>query len=293
MYEINESDLKEMREFVICNLCGADSPQHIYKIDSRDLQLNTLWIDGVEHPIHSQESIVRCNECGLVYVNPRLTVPPTMQIYNDEAEALYFDSTRDERTHAYAEIIATLPKWLGKSPEMLLDIGCGDGLLLELGQAVGIKCSGTEIRQSLCRQVRIKLGDSAILSPDISSISPSTYDVVSILNVIEHLTDPQDMLIKIYRLLKPGGLVVIHAPNWGGLPARIQGKRWHQIEPFEHIYYFNAQTLSAMLNQAGFDSIERFSLITSSSIKGKIQRLLMWSNIYVDNGLGIIARRSK
>lgn len=184
-----------------------------------------------------------------------------------------------------------LPSWFGGLPQTLLDIGCGDGLLVELGQAAGINCTGTEMRKSLRQQVQSRLGDTAIVPSDITQLVSASYDVVCLLNVIEHLREPKEMLNEIHRILKPGGLLLIHAPNMGGIPARLQRERWNQIEPFEHFYYFTIQTLNEMLTASGFEAIERFGLFTSSGSKDILHRFLIKMNIYVDNGLGIVSRR--
>jgi len=291
MNEIRESQLNNLREAVTCNLCGKDKCKLLYRLNSQALQLKTLWLDGIEYSIHSQESIVRCTVCGLIYVNPRLAAHSNIENYSDELETLYFTNTREQRKRAFTHVINMLPQWLERPPQTLLDIGCGDGLLLEIGQSAGIECFGTEQRQSLCRQVRAQLGEKAIVSQDVSKLDAASYDVVTLLNVIEHLRQPKEMLTEIHRLLKPDGLLLVHAPNMGGIPARIRGKRWNQIEPFEHFYYFNTQTLTAMLSDAGFDTTGRFSLFTSSGLKDRVQRLLSHNHIYIDNGLGIVSRR--
>lgn len=291
MQQLHEAELVDLRESVPCNLCGGDEQEVVYLVDSQKVQLKTLLRNNIEYALHSQESIVRCNACGLIYVNPRLATHSDIETYSDEAETLYFANTRMQRTKAFTHVIERLPHWLGHSPQTLLDIGCGDGLLVELGQAAGISCAGTEQRESLCQQVRAQLGDSAIVSSDITQLASASYDVVCLLNVIEHLRQPKEMIDEIYRLLKPGGILLIHAPNMGGIPAKLQRESWNQIEPFEHFYYFTVKTLNQMLADVGFEPIGRFSLFTASGAKEILQRMLAKMNIYVDNGLGVVSRR--
>lgn len=291
MRQLHEAELVGLRESVLCNLCGGGEHDVAYLIDSQKVQLKTLLRSNIEYAIHSQESIVRCCTCGLIYVNPRLATDSEIKTYSDEAESLYFSSTRKQRTKAFTHVIEGLPRWLGHSPETLLDIGCGDGLLVELGLTAGISCAGTEQRDILCQQVRARLGDAAIVSSDIKQLAAASYDVVCLINVIEHLRQPKEMIGEIYRLLKPGGILLIHAPNMGGIPAKLQREKWNQIEPFEHFYYFTVKTLNQMLADVGFEPIGRFGLFTASGTKDILQRMLSKMNIYVDNGLGVVSRR--
>lgn len=291
MQVMDNATLQPLRESVACNLCGSNSTQQVYTIDSRDLLLSTLWIDGTEYATQSQESIVRCSACGLVYVNPRLKMSASLERYSDEAEANYFSQTYSERSLAYERFVASLPQWCGQMPQTLLDVGCGDGVLIEVGRAAGIQCAGTEQREVLCEQVRSKYGADSIVSADLSQIAPESYSVVTLLNVIEHLYDPKEILTAIHHIIEPNGLLFIHAPNFGGIPARIQGKTWNQIDPFEHFYYFTYQTLCEMLTQCGYEPIGRFSLLTATGTKETVQRMLNRAHIFVDNGLGVVCRR--
>lgn len=291
MKKLTDADLSALRESIICNLCRADRTAHLYTIDSQDLLLSTLWVDGAEQDVHSRESIVRCTTCGLVYVNPRLKMDAAIDRYSEQAETDYFTQTYPQRLQAYQRFIATLPQWLGHNPETLLDIGCGDGVLIEAGQAAGIRCAATETREPLCRQVRDRLGAKSIVPADLAQLAPEAYSVVTLLNVIEHLYDPKAMLEEIHRIVEQNGLFFVHAPNFGGLAARVRREQWNQIDPFEHFYYFTYQTLSELLVQCGFEPIGRFSLLTASGIKDTLQRVLNRANIYIDNGLGIVSRR--
>ena len=79
-----------------------------------------------------------------------------------------------------------------------------------------------------------------------------TFDVVTMLDVIEHLSDPASSLRKIYRLLKPGGWLYVVTPNFDSIPRRILGANWGIITPEHHLYYFTENTLREMIATAGF-----------------------------------------
>jgi hypothetical protein len=84
----------------------------------------------------------------------------------------------------------------------------------------------------------------------------------------------------------------VHVPNFGGLPSRIRGAQWHQIEPLEHFYYYTAATLKSLFYKTGYQSGERFSLVTYSGMRGISQILLERVGVHIDNGLGLVARKA-
>lgn len=280
-------------EYVVCALCGEENAKIKFKIDVQDMKLVGIWLDGIRHKVRNTETIVACNSCSLVYVNPRLKLKRGMVAYSREQQEEYFESSRESRSRAYRDLIYQIPSWLGREAQTLLDIGCGDGVLLEAARQEGIDSVGTEISDSLICQVRKRLGAEAILSVGLADLPDSCYDVIMLINVLEHMPNPDEILTSAVRLLKPHGILLAHTPNIGGLPARIKRASWHQIEPLEHFYYFNSVTLKGLLRKAGLEPIDRFNLIVSQGIRGKAQYLLGKLGIYVDNGLGIVARRSQ
>jgi 2-polyprenyl-3-methyl-5-hydroxy-6-metoxy-1,4-benzoquinol methylase len=283
-------DLKH--EHVCCALCGVDNTDVKFKVNLQDTQLSSVWINNVQYQISNPETIVRCKNCGLIYVNPRLALVAGLVPYSVEQELKYFQSSRDVRSLAYQALIGQLPFCLGKQATSLLDVGCGDGMLIEMARQAGIESAGTEISKSLVDLVRERLGEHAIISTDLDELPQSQYDVITLINVIEHLKNPVEMLTTIARLLKPGGILLVHTINIGGLPAKAFGVHWHQIEPLSHFYYFNYRTLGKMLQKGGLEPVDRFNLIISRGLPGRTQRLLGNLGIYLDSGLGIVARRA-
>jgi 2-polyprenyl-3-methyl-5-hydroxy-6-metoxy-1,4-benzoquinol methylase len=288
-YKAKQLNLK--REWVRCALCGRDDTKVKFKIRSRDSKLSSVWVNGIQHQIDDTEIIVICRACGLVYVNPRLASGPDIATYSIEQELAYFEGSRDVRLSAYRDLVRRLPHWLGRDVQTLLDVGCGDGVLVEVARQAGIESMGSEISDTLIRLVRERLGEEAIIPGDLAELPVAQYDVITLINVLEHLRNPGKMLETSNRLLKPGGITLVHVPNLGGLPAKLYGARWHQIEPLEHFYYFTAKTLRALMRKAELEPVGRFSLIVSKGLRGKAQCFLGGMGVYLDSGLGIVARR--
>ena len=82
------------------------------------------------------------------------------------------------------------------------------------------------------------------------------FAVAVLLDVIEHLSEPTDMLSRIHRELAPGGLVVISTGDWGSLVSRAFGSHWRLMTPPQHLFFFSHKTLPLMLERLGFRVVE-------------------------------------
>ena len=282
---------RNLYEAVKCDLCGSDRSVTRYRIDTDSLQLARVWVNGAERQLSSTETIVQCQNCQLAYTNPRLVASAGVVAYSFEQELLYFEQTRGLRRRAYHRLLRQIVGWLKHPPSSVLDVGCGDGVLLECAHELGIQATGLEVSPQLVELVRKRLGAGAITDQPLSELPPESYEVVALINVIEHVRRPSEILRSVYRVLRPGGVIVIHTPNFGGLPARLAGARWHQIEPYAHFYYFDAHTLTQLLNKSGFRRVEQFGLVASRGLKALAQIIIQSCGIYWDNGLGLTARR--
>ena len=278
--------------FVKCELCGADQTRVVYEIEGKSSRVLNVLVNGHEVKLDKTALVVQCQRCGLVYVNPRIHLENGMLPYSNEAEEAYFQNTYRQRAYASQRLVERLPAWVRPGPLRLLDIGCGDGVLLEACQQAGIDFVGSEVSPALIEQLRAKFGSEQIVAAEkIADFPAQSFDVVVLINVIEHLEYPGALVHEAYRLLKPGGIFLVHAPNLAGLPARLHGKDWHQIQPLVHLYYFTPASLKQLIQKAGFKPLGRFSLLSPSPFKRAAQLLSDRLNLYLDNGLGLVSRR--
>lgn len=278
------------REKVACALCGADDTTLLFEV--RGQELPGVYQEGVFHPVLGSERIVRCQTCGLVYVNPRLVPMPGVATYSVEEELAYFQATRADRRPGNEGLLKRLEGLLG-GPGRLLDVGCGDGLLLAQARARGWEAWGLEVSAELVDRIRVEQGTVHIHHGALNSADyPSAhFDAVLLINVLEHLRDPAGTISEITRVTRPGGIVAVHTPNLNSLAARLRGPAWHHYEPLEHFYYFNARTLGRLLEAAGLKVIGPFALYSTSKIKCWLLALSLRLGLQLDNGLGLLARR--
>jgi SAM-dependent methyltransferase len=147
------------------------------------------------------------------------------------------------------DTVATLDRY--RETNRWLDIGCGTGTLLQAAANRGWEAIGTEVAPAAVEAGRaagfdVRLGETGDL--DFPS---GHFDVVSLIEVIEHVQDPDDVLTGAVRLLRPGGALYLTTPHGRSLSARLLRTRWSVITPPDHLQLFSAAGLGAALRRAG------------------------------------------
>lgn len=135
------------------------------------------------------------------------------------------------------------------NPNRVLDIGCSNGVFLDLYQnsetwGVEPSESGYEIKD-----LRHKITHEYFEDADL----PKNYfDLVIMNHTLEHLKRPSEVLTKIKTLLKKDGIVFIDVPNVGSLSSKILGKKWPYLLPDEHLWQFDKKSITKLVYDAGF-----------------------------------------
>ncbi|KAF0146431.1 MAG: type 12 methyltransferase [Nitrospirae bacterium] len=162
----------------------------------------------------------------------------------------------------YADILAILnDEQCGKK---IFDVGCGTGELIHYLSENGFKASGIEPSANAVKIARsrgLEVHDMP-LEEFVSSRQPKGddfFDVVLLMNVLEHLRKPSELIDQIKALLVPGGLVFIRVPNdfselQLAAQKRLNISPWWVTVP-DHIFYFNFDSLFAFLKRVGFEIV--------------------------------------
>lgn len=214
---------------------------------------------------HLQDyDVLTCSCCGLVYVNQMFEpekgegIPEGYEAIHLPAEELF----RVRSEHDLARIDARVPE-RGK----LLDVGCGVGYLLRTAQAEGWEVAGLDLDQAAVDIAKQAGLDVHWATADEMSFPEATFDVVTLLNVVEHLPWPHSTLTAIYRVLKPGGMFVLETPtdnfslkHVARLLFRLSGGKITTPVRFlyssrykgGHVYRYSQSTITLLLEKFGF-----------------------------------------
>ena len=145
-----------------------------------------------------------------------------------------------------------------KAEGYLLDVGCATGDFLSVMRNFPHwDVRGLELDALAAREARRAYG----LTVDVGTLdgvpySDESFDVVTMWDVLEHLPRPREALKTVYRLLKPGGLVVCGVPNRNSFDAQIFGPYWAGLDFPRHCSVFSKNHVTQVLKQSGFQDAE-------------------------------------
>lgn len=140
-----------------------------------------------------------------------------------------------------------------------LDVGCGTGRLVKFLNVEGFEAHGCDIEDEAVRLAK-KLVKNKIIKASATKLpfKKRSYDFVSAISVIEHLTDTQikKFLSEAKRILKPGGYVFFVTPNYATPFRYLQGERWFGYSDPTHVTFFTPKSLAHQLRLSGFKNIK-------------------------------------
>lgn len=237
-------------EYVACNLCGSRQTRlRFASTVADDAPPGRVEAFRCTSPGYGRHhTIVECAHCGLVYTNPRLDGSQILDSYEAVEDPLYLEE-RDGRVLTFERHLKPLEK-LHAPPGRLLDVGAYTGVFVEIAAKHGWEATGVEPSHWAVEQARAQGLNMIEGTLATSGLADASIDVVTMWDVIEHLTDPLAEVQQAYRLLKPGGLLVVHTMDIDSLFARLLGGRWPWLMEM-HVYYFSRRTLAALLTKAG------------------------------------------
>lgn len=143
---------------------------------------------------------------------------------------------------------------LGKAEVTLLDVGCGDGLFLDvLGHA---PCAGLDLSESAVAACRARGLEARCGSLGSRPFADQQFDLVTMFHFLEHVSPAAPTLEHLRGLLRPGGEVIVQVPNAASLQARVLGRYWAGYDVPRHLMNYTGRSLCAGLERHGFEVIQ-------------------------------------
>lgn len=233
-----------------CPLCGhvdADCIQEAQ--DPTPAEGDGLWF-----------AVVQCRHCSLRYTNPRPDAACIGRFYPGDYKPHRRPRKMDaDRPSSWwgrlsgrsVERRGELP-WEGP-PGRRLDFGCGGGSFLKRMAERGWHVTGLDAAVGAVREVQESLGLTALVgSLPHEDLAPASFEVVTMWHSLEHVHDPLAILAEAYRLLTPGGKLIVACPNIDSWPFRWFGPAWFGLDLPRHLVHFTPKTLTDAMESSGF-----------------------------------------
>ncbi|KKQ30075.1 MAG: Methyltransferase type 12 [Candidatus Shapirobacteria bacterium GW2011_GWE1_38_10] len=236
---------------VKCNYCGSRNYKVIIKA-SKPVDFNKIF--STSKSVRGVQQIVKCKNCGLIYVNPQIEVRMLNRSYSKDSNLSYVDEA-ESRIDTFCESIKIIDKYFPQRGK-ILDVGAGSGFFLKVARDEGWRTWGVELSKWLSNyanekySVNIKQG-----TLKEAKFKDNYFDVITMWDVIEHLPNPDSELKEICRVLKPGGMLVVNYPDIGTPVARVMGSKWWFLFS-THLFYFDRRLMKKLLEKNNFENFE-------------------------------------
>jgi len=240
-------------EHIPCPLCG--------KLEERVLVTGRDRLHGIE----GEFTLVQCQQCELIYLNPQPTLATLSRYYPEDAYGPHLTGSRKRNASRKPLGYRLKRLWIRAIARFrpldqqtrLLDVGCGNGAFLyALQQARGVRGTGVEFSSQVAADCHTQLGldvrAGTLLDQKFSSHS---FDVVTMFHYFEHEIHPMRVLRETKRILKEDGLLVMELPNVGSLLFKVFKGYWFPLDVPRHVVDYSPQTLKEMLLRGGFEVI--------------------------------------
>ena len=254
-----------------CLLCGAPPPAPAYTFPPY--------------------GVVRCPQCGLWYLSPRLNEAAMVDAYR---EAAYFEGGSGPGYSSYLAQESTLRRTFRRllrtmqrlgmtgaaagAGGRLLEVGCAYGFFLDEAKPYFRHRAGTEFSEAGAALARpcadhVYVGGLEAI-PD--GAHGGQFDTIVLIHTIEHVYDPVKLLRGLMEHLAPGGWLVLATPDIGGFWRPLLGRLWPFWKPPEHVAFYDAGTLAALLGKAGCREVRRMPYLSYFPLSLVREKLAPW-----------------
>ena len=206
--------------------------------------------------------ILECNKCKIAFTNP----PPTLPDY---VNMDFHSGENKEKAEKLTYIEDLQPDWqmlirmqakmitdnFGKDAN-ILEIGCGEGILLDEVRKAGFKnVEGIEPSSTGARRA-IKKGLAVKNTYFNEGVTDKKFNLVMMSHVFEHIEDPIPFIKKVAGILKPNGSIMLTQTNYKALLPRFRKEKWYAWVPDQHFWHFTPLGLKKMFTGIGFKTTE-------------------------------------
>lgn len=229
-----------------CWICGADGMETIRASTvPGGLTSRAFAITDAGYGVTGE--VRECPRCGFRQCPEMGEVLGFYQDLEDES----YEQGRAQRGIQARKLVETVARY--RPSGRFLDVGAGSGILVEQAVKAGYQAEGVEPSRWLAEQARslgLEVRCGTLPQPEPGD----RFDVVTLVDVIEHVPNPVEILTQLRDALVPGGVGLVVTPDAGSFTARLLGWRWWHYR-IAHIGYFNRGNLLLALRRAGLEPL--------------------------------------
>jgi 2-polyprenyl-3-methyl-5-hydroxy-6-metoxy-1,4-benzoquinol methylase len=195
----------------------------------------------------SHAFLVKCHSCRFVFCKRIPTPEELTKHYSNYPRYTSLSPITEKR---YNELLDRFESF--RQNNKLIDLGCSNGLFLEVAKKRGWEVYGTEYAQESidhCAKNGIRVFKSDQLPAEFFDLK---FDVVTSFEVIEHINTPNEEIEFVNKILRSGGAFYVTTPNFNSISRSLLKSKWNIVEYPEHLSYFTPATLHKLMLNHGF-----------------------------------------
>lgn len=237
------------------------NPQVMSNLESRFLQSCPVGCNAPLEPttyLMPEGALLRCSACGqLLSQCSEARYWQSMQEFDDPQGTLPKAGSERSQLRRAKKFLDQISKLLGRAPEQirLLDVGCSAGAFLHAAVRLGFQAQGVEpapkaAATALAAGLNVRQG---LLHE--AGYADGQFDAVTLLEVIEHLQHPGELLQECRRILRPGGIMMIGTGNAASWSMAAMGAKWEYLDIAKHgghVSFFTPDSLATLAQHNGF-----------------------------------------
>ena len=236
-----------------CWICRSTNTRLFKRQDLlRPLTPKDLMITDSAYGVTLQ--LQRCNDCGFIFANQD-EILRLVTLY-EQLEDPAYEETQAPRSLQMRWLLRPARR-LHPRAKTLLDIGAGTGLLVAEARRAGYHAVGVEPSRALVKAAarlhKVDLLQGVYPHP---ALEGRRFDLIFLVDVIEHVANPLELLEACRRALAASGILIVVTPDAGSLTARLLGHRWWHFR-LAHVGYFNKQSFKRMAENSHLELIHQ------------------------------------
>lgn len=222
-----------------CAMCGGDTRILLKSVDS----IFTRYLK-------QDFSLLQCRACSHVVTHPTPQQDALNQIYHSNYPYEAHWAIRKEKIRRAHHLLSLAPSFYSPG-KTLLDLGCGDGSVMEVASMRGMDVTGVDLTEPEVRTRNSKFYKSSI-DEFCATWEGKKFDVVVMSHSLEHLEDPSKAFDLISEnVLSSRGVLLVAAPNSESWTRKLFGSRWGYWQVPVHIHHFSQNSLRILASRAG------------------------------------------
>lgn len=206
-----------------------------------------VYLKVKDHSVSGEEfSLLHNNELDLLETYPRPSEDKLSQYYKSEDYISHTDTKRNIFEKAY-QLVRSISlkrklKLINSFPlesKSLLDIGCGTGDFINVAKQDQWTVQGIEPNNKARAIANEKTGHRVFNSDQLQMFEAHSFDVITLWHVLEHVSNLEEHISIIKRLIKPEGKIIIAVPNYRSFDARYYKNYWAAFDVPRHLWHFS------------------------------------------------------